>query len=97
MSNNTTMCVYVFASLLTISFLAYKVVNCNSDITPSSAELFCNCQGAKTMVCPDKAHQQDLYITGKLTENTDLAKLQKEQGFPKWSTKSFGEYNPKRF
>jgi len=91
MSNNTTtMCVYVFASLLTISFLAYRVVTCNS-----GAEPFCNCQGAKTMVCPDKAHLQDLYVTGKLTENTDLAKLQKAQGLPKWSTRSFGEYDPK--
>jgi len=90
------MCVYVLVSLLTISFLAYRIVTCNSSSTPIAiAEPFCDCQGAKTMVCPDRAHLQDLYVTGKLTENTDLAKLQKAQGLPKWSTRSFGEYDPK--
>lgn len=87
MSNNT--CIYVFVSLLTICFLGYRVS------TSNTRSNFCLCQGAKTKVCPDKAHLQDLYVTGKLTENTDLARLQKEQGFPQWSTRSFGEYDPR--
>ncbi len=57
-----------------------------------NSEGYCNCtsrQGGRLSACGDQ--NQKNYLAG-LTENSDLAKIQKQHGGAQWSTISPGDY-----
>ena len=49
-----------------------------------NTETFCTCQDMVDKKCPDLNNLHQLYSSGKLTEFTDFAKIQKEN--PAWKT-----------
>jgi hypothetical protein len=52
--------------------------------TEKCPETFCTCQDLANKKCPDPNELQQLYSSGKLTEFTDLASIQKQN--PVWKT-----------
>ena len=52
--------------------------------TAKCPETFCTCQDLANKKCPDLNQLQQLYSSGKLTEFTDLASIQKQN--PVWKT-----------
>jgi len=86
---NSNNCYVVISSVIIFS-LGALLINCKN-----TREDLCLCHGAKTKVCPDRCELKRLYECGDLTENSDLAGMQKARGLPQWSTRSFGEYDPK--
>ena len=68
--------VYVSFSLIAILILIYLLYNCNQ--SHKGQEKFCSCRRMTQAVCPDTYNQTALYESGKLTENSNLAKMQKQ-------------------
>ena len=68
--------IYVIVSLCVIGVLLYLYLTCKGH------EPFCNCFPVVNKVCPNTKVLTDLYNTGRLTESTDLAKMQR----PGWKT-----------
>jgi len=76
--NNQISLIYVFMSLLLISLLTYLYVN-------KGKETFCSCRNMINKICPDPAVLTGLYDSGKLTENTNFAKIQQNHN-SNWKT-----------
>lgn len=72
---------YIVVSLIAIIVLIYLLYECSKK---SGKEKFCSCRRVAQSVCPDTFNQTALYETGKLTENSPLAQIQKQGGEKKW-------------
>ena len=76
--------------IVVIMVLAYMLWDCRRK------QGYCICAGAiksvRNKVCQSKEQVRKAYDNG-LTENSNFSKIQKEQGGPKWTTISPGDYN----
>lgn len=64
---------YIIISLLVIGILTYLY------ITKKPSESFCSCRNMTNKICPDPNVLTKLYETGKLTEYTNFANIQKDK------------------
>jgi len=80
----------VFIMFVLVVGLIYAIVK----ITTNDSENYCNCtsrQGGRQRVCQDCTNETE-YVNG-LTENSNLAELQRESGGPTWKRSSPGDYD----
>ena len=75
----------ILAIIIGIVVLIWTYNKCTSKCPVcSQKESFCACRNMTDKRCPDPNVLNQLYTSGKLTEFTDFAKIQKEN--PAWKT-----------
>ena len=75
MNKNILSISYFIISMIVIIVLIIFLIRCKK-------ESFCACRNMTSKRCPDPSVLTSLYNSGKLTEFTDFAKIQKSN--PKW-------------
>lgn len=77
-NKNVISYMYIIVSLFAIAILSYLYIN------KTNTESFCSCRNMTNKICPDPKVLTKLYESGKLTEFTDFADIQK--GKNNWKT-----------